>query len=517
MSDPIAPEGLLYKPSPWQKKFHNLTVDEALGAGSVGPGKSMCLLMNPINKVRIEEARIRRDPRSVVQDESSELFQLILKHPIKRGMSMGWALHLRRTFKMLDQTLVRAHRIFRAIDPDVKYDSESHTFIFGCGYRIQFGHCQHSEDWQNYMSNEYDEEDFDELVQFEEEQYEQIGSRLRSSDPIFMRMCYRRAMSNPVLTRSKGDNYTVTNPMWVRDRFVEQAPAGGVIMRKRIVHGDGTVDWKTRIYLPARLTDNPNKDFVFQYERTLLDMKPHLRKALMDGDWYVNAGAFFADAWEPAMHVCRPFRIPGDWRQVRGMDWGFKTNGAIYWGALDHDGTLWLHKEYWFKGKNATKVAEDIREIEKGLELWDVHKNRSKITGPADTQLWEERGESGKSKAEEMSAKGVFWTKADKKSRVRNAERVEERLNDHGGGTTTPGLVVFQTCKMLIRTIPAIQAEVGNPSEPAKGGDDHGYDATSYLVAYCSRPGVGRCADDDDDSEYADEAESTDRGEHGYG
>jgi len=303
----------------------------------------------------------------------------------------------------------------------------------------------------------------------------------------------------------------------VRDRFVEPAPAGGVVLRKKIVHSNGQVDFKTRIYLPARLTDNPNKEFVFTYERTLLDMKPHLRKAMMDGDWYVDAGAFFADDWDPVLHVCRPFKVPGDWRQFRMMDWGFKTPGAVYWGAIDYDGTLWIHRELWFKGKDATQVAEDIREIEKSLGLWNEHKGRSKITGPADTQLWEQRGERGKSKAEEMAAVGVNWTKADKKSRVRNAERVSERLRDHGGGTTTPGVVVFQGCKMLIRTIPAMQADPGNPSEPMKGGDDHGYDSLSYGISYASRPGVGRCSDDEDD-EFDDSDEVTeDRGDSGYG
>lgn len=508
---------LLYSPSPWQARYHRLTVDEALGGGAAGPGKSMCLLMNPINKVRIEEARIRKDPRSVVQEESSELFQMILKNPLRRGQSIGWSLHMRRTFKQLDQTLVRAHRIFPQIDSGVKWHADDYTFVFSSGYRYQFGHCQHTTDWQNYQSNEYDELLFDELCQFEEEQYENIGWRLRSSDPILMRMCYVRSMSNPVLVRDKGENYTVANPMWVRDRFVQEYPAGGVVMRQRFVHASGIVDYKTRIYFPARLYDNPNPDFIHQYERTLLTLRPHLRRALVEADWFVVFGAFFSEEWDPAMNVCRPFKIPGDWRQVRGMDWGFKTNGAIYWGAIDHDDTLWIHKEYWFKGKDSTQVAEDVREIEKELGLWNVHKNCSKITGPADTQLWEQRGERGKSKAEEMSAVGVNWTKADKKSRVRNAERVAKRLADHDGGTRTPGMVVFQTCKMLIRTIPAMQAELGNPSEPAKGGDDHGYDAISYLVAYCSRPGVGRCADDDED-DFADETvEETDRGEHGYG
>jgi phage terminase large subunit len=506
----------LYTPSEWQQRYHTLNVDEALGAGAVGPGKSICLLMNPVQKLRIEHARMMRDPRTITTDEGSRLFQLIVNNPIRKGYSLGWALHLRRTVPMLKQTLSRAARIFPAIDPDVHYKVDDNTYTFSSGYRIQFGHCSDLDSWQNYQSNEYDEIDWDELVQFTEEQYDQISTRLRSSDPVLMHMLYNRSMSNPMLTRAKSENFSVHDPFWVRKRFVEPAPEGGVILRTKIRRSDGTDDYKTRIYLPARLSDNPDKEFVRQYERQLLDKKPHIRKALMDGDWYVSAGAFFAEAWDPMLHVCRPFHVPLDWPQFRAMDWGFKTSGVVLWFAIDPDHNLWCHRELTFKGKDATHVAEDVRDIEKGMGLWDKRKDRSKLLGPADTQLWEERGERGKSKAEEMADVGVFWTRADKKSRVRNAERVLQRLNDHHEGTVTPGLMVFQNCRMLIRTLPGIQSDPGNPEEPMKGGEDHHYDTLSYGVAYASRPGVGRSADDDEDDDGL-EHDVADRGELGYG
>ena len=81
---------------------------------------------------------------------------------------------------------------------------------------------------------------------------------------------------------------------------------------------------------------------------------------------------------------------------------------------------------------------------------------KSKLTGPADTQLWEQRGDTGKTKAQAMADKGVYWTKADKRSRLRNAELLTARLKDHDGGTTTPGIVFFDTCQEITKLIPAI-------------------------------------------------------------
>lgn len=493
----------IYKPSAWGSEFHALRVDEALGAGSAGPGKTQVLIMDPIYQVVIEHDRC-----------------LNRSHPHRQqwGSSSGWALHLRRTMPQCLPTIARCHSIFKAIDPACEFSTKTSTFHFRSGYRYQFGHCAERNDWENYMSAEFSYIAFDELTAFEEEQYDQIITRVRSSDPVLRHMLKIRAMSNPMM-RLDGDGpkINVSDPHWVRGRFVEPAIMGREILTREVVRADGRKEHLTRIYLPARLHDNPNKAFVDQYERSLLGRPEHIKKALLEGDWFVTVGSYFAEAWRPALHVCRPFRIPPDWPQFRSMDWGFKRPGCVHWWAMDPDGNLFGHKEMTFRGRTAKQVAGDIQEVERDLGLWDG--NHSGISGVADTQLWEQRGDGvGKSKAQEMAEEGVGWERADKKSRQRNAERVTERLEDHDNETVTPGLVLFSGCKQLIKTLPSIQADPHAPECPADGGDDHWIDSLFYAVAKASRGRkaiTNRRRDEWADDEGSTSAQS--HGRNGYG
>lgn len=413
-------------------------------------------------------------------------------------MSVGWALFLRRTFPQLQQVIVKANRVFTRMDSGVRFNVKDSVFIFSSGFRYQFGQCLHSNDWEQYYSDEYTWIGFDELTAFEEEQYEQITSRCRTDDPVLEPMRKVRAMSNPLQRQEKGPKISVKDPYWVRKRFVDPAPSGRTILRRKVMMEDGTAETLTRVYLPAKLWDNPNKAFVRQYERTLRGKPLHMRKALLEGDWYSVAGGYFEESWNPRIHVCRPFRIPDNWLQFRALDWGFKQPGTVGYFAMDDDGNLIMHREINFRYMDAKQVALLLKKTEKSLGLWAGR--RSRIYGPADTQLWENRGDVGKSKAQEMSSQGVSWARADKRSRQRNAERIVMRLKDHGNETTMPGLVIFSTCKMTIQTLPTIGTHPHNPEEPADGGQDHWLDMLGYACAHASngRAGISmRSASDD--------------------
>jgi hypothetical protein len=293
---------------------------------------------------------------------------------------------------------------------------------------------------------------------------------------------------------------------------VEPAPEGKVILKEKFKRKNGEIFWNTRIYLPATLYDNPDPEFVKDYEARLLTKPDHIKQAMLYGNWYITVGSHYADAWRPDLHVCSPFRIPDDWPQLRSMDWGFKKPGCIYWGAIDPDDNLIVHKELTFRGKEAKQVAWEVRDIEEDLGLWS---GRSRINGWADDQLWEKRGESGMSKAEEFAKQGVSWRKADKRSRQRNSERLIARLNDHKGGTSMPGIVFFDTCKQALRTIPSIQSDPSAPECPVDGGDDHWHDAILYMCAAASRgrAGVSSIRVEEEVEEEAPES----RGRYGYG
>ena len=116
-----------------------------------------------------------------------------------------------------------------------------------------------------------------------------------------------------------------------------------------------------------------------------------------------------------------------------------------------------------------------------------------------------------------MADKGVYWTKADKRSRLRNSELLSGRLKDHADGTMTPGVVFFDTCPEILKLMPAIQTSDKNSEEPADGNDDHPFDSVLYSMAYCSngRAGLGWAKADEDDEDEPKERKN--RGRWGYG
>jgi hypothetical protein len=426
----------------------------------------MILLMEPFQQIALEHERCL--------DQNHP-------HHIPWGSSLGWALHIRRTRPMLELSIQRSHRIFPLVDPGAKWNENKATWTFSSGYKYQFGHCHDSEDWQNYLSFEYSIILYDELVQMEEEQYDQINTRLRSSDPLLRKMLKVRSMSNPLMSKQKGDNFSIKDPNWVRKRFVDPAPEGKTTLKKQIRMQDGSIREHTTVYLPATLYDNPDPEFVKIYEFQLQKSKPHIRQALLYGNWYITAGSYYGDVWNRNLHVCRPFKIPKEWPKWRSMDWGFKMPGCIHWWAMDEDMNVYCFREMNFQGMQATAVAQAIKQIEDGYGL--VKNGKSILTGPADTQLWEDRGDSTKGKAQEMADEGVNWVRATKGpgSRLRNAELLYERLADHQSGTTTPGVVFFEGCAEAIKLIPAMGTSDKNSEEPADGNDDHAVD--SCVVA----------------------------------
>ncbi len=490
----------LYRPSAWGNTYHSLPHNEALGGGSAGPGKTQCLLMDPMQQVLVEHNRC------LDQD-----------HPNHQpwGSSSGHAIFLRRTHPMLSDVVKRAHSLFRSIDPQVKWNENKHTFTFRSGYIYQFGQCHETNDWANFLGFEFTWIGWDELIMFEEEQYDQVNSRLRSYDKVLRGMLKIRAMTNPMMQKKQGENFSITDPNWVRRRFVDPEPKGKVTLVKKIKMDDGSFEQWTSIYMPALLSDNPDPEFRRTYEINLQQKKPHIRQALLRGDWYTTEGSFHAEEWNPQLHVCKPFEIPKEWPKWRSMDWGYKLPGCVHWWCMDDDGNVFCVREMTFQGKTDEEVAEAIIQVEHGMK-WS--KGRvSKLTGPADTQLWEQRGDTGKTKAQAMADKGVYWVKADKRSRLRNAEILTARLKDHDGGTTTPGVVFFDICQKVIQLIPAVQTSDKNPEEPADGNDDHWYDSTLYSMAYAShgKQGLGWSSKDEDDDE--EEKPPVKRGRWGYG
>lgn len=495
----------LYQPSPWAIKFHEATADEVMGGGSAGPGKSLTLLWDPICKQAvIEHARCTGQ---LLDQLPGWLAELCRNNPIRPGASEGHALHMRRTMPMLQETIDRAERMFRQFDPAAEYNKELHRWTFFSGYKYTFGHCREPKDHVNYLSKQYTHLALDEAGQFLEEQFEELDGRVRSADPVLKHLLASRLMSNPC-------------PGWLKERFVTPHKEGNMVLRVRVPDPvTGELHYKTRLFLPAKLDDNPDKGFVKQYKIKLLSKPAHMRARYLYGDWDSMEGGFFEDDWNPGVHVIEPFKVPRDWPKFRSMDWGYKSQGVICWFAMDPDENLYCFYEFNFRMMRDEEVANRVIEIEKKFGFWNDRERKSRLTGVADTQLWEERGDSGKSKAAVFAGKGVYWQPADKASMERNAERVCERLRDYDKDRP-PGLMIFNNCRKTQEMFAAIgidpnDSTVVDKKSPLK----HWFDVQAYAAARASR-GSGSIVMElhaFDRADREDEAELPKAGGFGYG
>jgi phage terminase large subunit len=212
-----------------------------------------------------------------------------------------------------------------------------------------------------------------------------------------------------------------------------------------------------------------------------------MRARYLYGDWNSVEGGYFEDDYNPTVHLIDPFKIPRDWPKFRAMDWGFKAPGVIGWFAIDPDENLYQFYEFNFRLMRDIEVARRVKELEQMFGFWDKRQNRSRLTGVADTQLWEERGDSGKSKAAVFTGEGITWQPADKASIARNAERVSARLRDYDR-EKPPGLMLFRDCRKTAEMLAGIAVDENDSTVPDKKSPlKHWFDMLAYATARASR------------------------------
>jgi predicted phage terminase large subunit-like protein len=148
-----------------------------------------------------------------------------------------------------------------------RWADKEKTWHFPSGATLTFGYLDTSNDRYRYASAEFQFVGFDELSQFEEQDYRFLFSRLRrlqSSSKLPLRM---RAGSNP---GGRGHD-------WVKKRF--------------LTHREEGLE-----FVPAKLEDNPSVD-QREYTASLSQLDPITRAQLLAGDWDAYLGGRFRKEW----------------------------------------------------------------------------------------------------------------------------------------------------------------------------------------------------------------------------
>lgn len=212
--------------------------------------------------------------------------------------------------------------------------------------------------------------------------------------------------------------------------------------------------------------DNPYLDQSYWDE--LNSLPDNLRRAWVEGDWSVFAGMAFP-AWGET-HVCAPFDIPEYWPRTVGIDWGYAKPFAAIAVATEPDtGRRYAYRELYQAGLTDQQQARLIRESFAGEPVRYYF---------ADPSMWAKKSQTViTSTADIYANEGVRITPADndRLGGKRKIDRLLMPLPD-----ARPGLVVFSSCKNLLRTFPLLAYDSLRPEDVDTTQEDHAYDALRY-------------------------------------
>ena len=407
-----------------QTEFLAADEKDVLYGGAAGGGKSYAMLVDPLRYAHKKAHR---------------------------------ALILRRSMPELRELIDKSRELYPQAFPGCKFREVEKVWNFPSGAKIEFGFLERDADVYRYQGQAYSWIGFDEITHLPTEfGWNYLASRLRTTDPEIK--TYLRCTANP---GGIGAN-------WVKKRYVDAYTSN------ESFQGD---DGLTRKFIPARLIDNPYLANDGVYEQMLKSLPPVQRKQLLEGNWDVNEGAAFVE-FDPDVHIITPFSIPITWERVKGIDYGYASESACIWGAVDRaDGTLIIYRELYKKGL----TGEDLGRIITEMELEDP----LSVSGVLDTSAWSKTGTTGPTVGESLVRQGHKLRRADK-NRIQGKIQIHEYLKVQPSGR--PRLQIFNTCPNLIKELQSIPLDTRNPEDVDTHAADHAYDALRYLIM--SRPRI---------------------------
>jgi hypothetical protein len=231
-----------------------------------------------------------------------------------------------------------------------------------------------------------------------------------------------------------------------------------------------------RKFIPASLKDNPSLDH--NYKANLLSLPEHLRRQLLDGDWSIVAGAAFPE-FRAHTHVIDPqeVQIGQDWKRFRSADFGYsaRSASAVHWYAVDPNNTVYVYRELYVNQMTGDELGRKILEMEKDEKI---------SYGVLDSAVWEVKGSSGPSIAEEIIRTGCRFRPADKGPGSRtNSKNQLHKLLKIDPYTQKPGLMFFNNCRKIIASLQVIPVDPdGKDDIDSRYADDHAYDSLRYGV-----------------------------------
>jgi hypothetical protein len=312
--------------------------------------------------------------------------------------------------------------------------------------------------------------------------------------------------------------FLTTNPggighAWVKARFIDIAPWGTPYEYTEEIFGRKFS--RSRIFIHAKIDDNPSLiENDPNYILTLEQLKytdPELYRAWRFGDWDVFVGQVFRE-FDRSKHVIEHVLPKVNLNHFVGIDWGYQGKEA-------HEGAfatvaLCLYREN-YKGKEFNRVVQYREWYGKGKtpDLWaqDIydHSHVKKYDdGVGDASMFNPQSDGSKPISDIMHETwdklnhDKYWLrlKQGTRNRVSRVATLHNWLSIAPDGL--PYLLITEDCIHTVRTLPALIYDESKVEDVDTEGEDHLYDALTYILSQVQFVGdLGKIEHGDDDDE----------------
>lgn len=402
----------------------------------------------------------------------------------------------RKTYAELEELQGRAMEVFPESGAQFKTQASADFPYSNCWYwpngaTVKMRYIENERDYGRYHGHQYTGISFDEVTEYP-----------TPSGLLKMLSTLRSAAGVPCTVRLTGNPGGIGHA-WVKQRYIDVAPP-------YTPYKDPDTGF-TRMFVPSRTADNtillqndPN------YRNRILAAtggNDALRKAWLDGDWNIVAGAFF-DNWRPARHVVRPFTIPESWTRFRSMDWGSARPFSVGWWAVVTDdykvseeltlprGCMVRYHEWYGMARDSngqpiynTGLKMVAEEVGAGIILRESPSETFAYSVIDPAAFSQDGGPSIQERIWDGSGRKVVFRRADnsrvaKRGALGGWDQLRSRLD--GESDDRPMIVCFNTCVDSIRTLPSLQHDKDNIEDVNTDGEDHAPDEWRYAAM--SRP-----------------------------
>jgi len=403
------------------------------------------------------------------------------------GKSRG--IMFRKTYPELEELQSRAAEVFPGSGAVYKTQPSKDYPFSNCWYwpngaTVKMRFIEHERDYGRYHGHQYTHISFDEVTE-----YPTLAGLLK------MLSTLRSPYGVPCTMRATGNPGGVGHAA-VKQRYIDVGPP----MAPYLDPDTGF----TRMFVPSKTSDNQillRNDPAYRSRiKAATGGNETLRKAWLEGDWDIVAGAFF-DNWSTARNVVKPFTLPDHWLRFRSGDWGSARPFSFGWWAVVSDdfpvghlvlprGCLVRYREWYGMARDgngqplfnvglkltAEQVGAGLRE----REAKDVPISYGVLDPAAFSQ---DGGPSINERIFTGSGNKVLFRRADN-ARVPHRGSMggwdQMRARIDGESLERPMVVCFDTCTDSIRTIPMQQHDADRIEDINTEGEDHAADDWRY-------------------------------------